>query len=161
MHIKLNRALVVLGGAAALAAPATAVAKQDGKGHGPDRAAVKAPKAPKTKMKTVVLKGLVASVDGTNVTVTVKHSNSHGRALRDQDVLLDLSAARVSVRDANADGERNVSDVAAGDRVVAQVKIPRGTAFDAAQALATRRFVDVGPKPVEPEDDESGETDES
>jgi hypothetical protein len=67
----------------------------------------------------------------------------------------------VSVRDANADGERNVSDVAAGDRVVAQVKIPRGTAFDAAQALATRRFVDVGPKPVEPEDDESGETDES
>ena len=157
MHLKFNRTLVVLGTAAALAAPAVATAKQDGKGkgHGPDRAAVKGPKKPKTK--TVILKGLVASVADNVVTVDVKHGNSIGRRLKDSQLMLDVEDAKLKVRDTNGDGQRNVSDVAAGDRFRAQVRIPRGSSIDPAVALVTRKFIDVGP----PEADDSDDSTES
>ena len=149
MQQKLTRTLVVLGTAAALAAPAAAVAKQGGKGkgHGPDRTAVKGPKA-----KTVIIKGLVASVDGSLVTVDVRRGNSRGRKYAGQQLVLDLAAARVSVRDVNGDGARDAADIAAGDRFVAQVKVPRGSTIDPEAAVAARRFVDAGPVPA-PEPD--------
>ena len=158
MQQKLTRTLVVLGTAAALAVPAAALAKQggngNGKGHGPDRAAVKGPKA-----RTVIFKGLVASVDGSLVTVDVKRGNSRGRKFAGQQLVLDLADARVSVRDVNGDGTRDAGDIAAGDRFVAQVKVPRGTAIDPESAIATRRFVDAGPVP--PPDPDEGDEPES
>ena len=145
MHSKLNRTLVVLGSAAALALPAAAAAHQGGRdaapagshGHGP-------------KFRTVEVKGLVSAVDADQkvVTVAVKGGNSRGRKLRGQDVQLDVSAARISVHDVNHDGSRNLADVAANDRVVAQIRVPRGSTLDPSSPIATRRLVDRGPKPA-------------
>ena len=146
-----KRTLVVLGSAAALAAPAAATAKQaaGGKVKGPDRAATKGP-----KFSTVVLKGSVAAVDGSTVTVAVLKGNSRGRRHVGQELLLDLTSARISVADVNADGARDVADVAAGDRFVAQLRVPRGAAIDPATALVTRRFVDQGPPELDDDEDE-------
>ena len=138
MHLNLTRALVVLGSAAALAAPAAAGAKQGGKGERPERHAAKGP-----KFKTLILKGTVASVDGSAVTVDVTNGNSRGRRLIGQHVL-DVTNARISVRDVNGDGARDAADVVAGDRFVAQVRVARGSEVDPAAALVTRRFVDKG-----------------
>ena len=154
MHLNLKRTLVVLGTAAALAAPAAATAKQGNKGERPDKSGAKAPKGP--KFKTVIFKGDVVSVDGSNVTVLVKKGNSRGRAYATQQLVLDLTSARVSVSDVNGDGVRDVLDVVAGDRFVAQVRVPRGATLDTATALVTRRFVDTGA----PEADEDGDEDE-
>ena len=153
MNPNFKRALVVLGSAAALAAPMAATAKPggNGNGHGPKPAATKGP-----KFSTVIVKGSVASVGGSVVTVDVAKGNSRGRAYATQQLQLDLTDARVSVADVNADGARDVADVAAGDRFVAQVRVPRGATVDPAAALVTRRFVDQGP----PEADEEQETEE-
>lgn len=157
MNPNFKRTLVVLGSAAALAAPAAATAKQgaSGKGKGPDRAATKGP-----KFSTVIFKGTVASVDGSTVTVAVEKGNSRGRTHAGQELVLDLASARISVADLNADGARDVADVAAGDRFVAQVRVPRGVAIDPAAALVARRFVDVGPPEVDDDDAADEETEE-
>ena len=161
MHLNLTRTLVVLGSAAALAAPAAAGAKQSGKGERserPDRQAAKGP-----KFKTVILKGTVASVDGSAVTVAVTKGNSRGRRFAGQQLVLDVTNARISVRDANGDGAHDVADVVADDRFVAQVRVPRGSEVDPAAALVTRRFVDKGVPEAddEPETETETETEES
>ena len=145
---------------AALAAPAAATAKQGNKGERPDKSASKGPKGP--KFKTVIFKGDVVSVDGSNVTVLVRKGNSRGRAYATQQLVLDLTSARVSVADVNGDGARDVLDVVAGDGFVAQVRVPRGETLDPATALVTRRFVDTGAPEVDEDDDEDEqETEES
>ena len=157
MHPKFKRTLVVLGTAAALAAPAAATAKKGAKSERPDRAAAKGP-----KFSTVILKGEVVSVDGSTVTVLVKKGNKRGRAYAEQQLLLDLTSARVSVEeDANGDGALDAGDVTAGDRFVAQVRVPRGSSIDPATAIETRRFVDQGPPEVDEDDGEEQETEES
>lgn len=153
MHLNLKRTLVVLGTAAALAAPAAATAKNGNKGERPDRSTTKGP-----KFNTVIFKGDVVSVDGANVTVLVKKGNSRGRAYATQQLVLDLTSARVSVSDVNGDGARDVLDVVAGDRFVAQVRVPRGEVLDAETALVTRRFVDKGAPEI---DEDEQETEES
>ncbi len=114
-----------------------------GHGHGHGPAALKAPRT-----ANVIVKGTVASVDGSVVTVDVLRADHHGRALRGQQVQLDVAAARVFVRDVNADGTRDLGDVAAGDRVLAQLRVPRGAALDLTQPFAARRLLDVGPAPA-------------
>jgi hypothetical protein len=65
----------------------------------------------------------------------------------------------VTVEDVNGDGAEDALDIAAGDRFVAQVRVPRGTQIDPSAALATRRFVDQGAP--EPDEDGEAETEES
>lgn len=147
--------------AAALLAPVAAQAKGGGdhpSGSGPDNATshrnasahVKGP-----KFRTVIVKGTVTGVDGDVVTVNVTRANHHGRALRNQAVQLDVTDARLKVRDVNGDGNRDVGDVVANDRVVAQVRIPRGSTPDLTTAFPARKLIDVGPKPAP----DSGSTD--
>lgn len=143
-----NRALAALGIAAALAMPGAALAKggHDGKGKGADHGA----KAKKPKTSTYVFKGTVAAVDATTVQVKVSAGNSRGRKYRDQTLTFDVTKAKLKVRDANGDGKRDLTDVAVGDRVVVQAKLPRG-ALDATQTLAARHVLDKGPvKPKDP-----------
>jgi hypothetical protein len=143
MHINLPRIPVTAAALAiALCAPAAAQAKP-GNGHGhPEHA--HAQKAPK---------GEVVSVDGNVVTITVKRSNHHGRAAKGQQVQLDVSAARIRVKDVNGDGSRDVADVAAGDRVLAQVRVPRHAPLNLTQAFTARKLIDVGPVPAKGSDD--------
>jgi hypothetical protein len=128
---------------AALCAPVAAQAHGGENGHGHSQ---RAPRAPKPM--NVIVKGSVVAVDGNVVTVAVTHANHHGRAFVGQQVQLDVSGARVSIEDVNADGSRNLADAAAGDRVVAQLRVDRGVTPDLTQAFATRRLVDVGPAPA-------------
>jgi hypothetical protein len=150
MHINLPRIPVTAAALAiALCAPAATQAKP-GNGHGqPEH--THAQKAP--KMTNVIVKGEVVSVDGNVVTVTVKRSNHHGRAAKGQQVQLDVSAARIRVKDVNGDGSRDAADVAAGDRVLAQIRVPRRAPLDLTQAFTARKLIDVGPVPAKGSDD--------
>jgi hypothetical protein len=119
--------------AAALALPALAAAHggpPSGVGHGRGDAQG----APSVQQRShgrsahevgYVFAGTVKSIDGTTVTVTVRHANHHGHALVGQDVAFDASAARVVVRDLNGDGVRNLADVSVGDRVQVLARLPR------------------------------------
>ena len=150
-----TRALAALGIAAALAMPGAALAKggHDNKGKGADHGA----KAKKPKTSTYVFKGTVAAVDTTTVQVKVAAGNSRGKKYRDQTLTFDVTKAKLKVRDANGDGKRDLTDVAVGDRVVVQAKLPRG-ALDVTQPLAARHVLDQGPvKPKDPPAENEGE----
>ena len=171
MQITPKHTISAVAAIAALCAPAAAYAHGgshgNGLGHGQRNAETQQPQdnqqppdnqqsqdnqqAPDThrgpRWRTVIVAGTVASVDGDVVTVQVRRANRHGRALRNQQVQLDVSSARLRVKDANSDGTRDATDVAAGDRVLAQVRVPRGTTLDLTQPIATRILVDVGPAP--------------
>jgi hypothetical protein len=113
----------------------------------------------------VIIRGTVASVDGNLVTVDVVRGNRRGRALAGRQVQLDLSAGRVIVRDVNADGQRNLADVAGGDRVLAKFRVPRGDAPDLSQPFAARGLIDFGQPPATNDSsdssDPSADTDQS
>ena len=133
--MNLKRTLAALGVAALVAFPAGATAKNSnsgGKANGPERVqddgAGKKPKKP--KVKTYEFKG--------------------------QTLTFDLSKAKVKVADVNNDGKRDLADVAAGDRVNVQAKLPRG-AVDTSAALPARHYVDKGPAPAPKPDDEAKE----
>ena len=166
MQSKFKRPLVALGVVAALALPAAAVGKGPAGGHGKGAEHGQAgkhgkgPKAPKTRALNI--KGTVSAVGDGTVDVLVKHANRHGRALRDQTVTVDVSNARIVVRDVNGDGERDLADVAVGDRVLVQSRIAKGAAPDPAEPIVAKRLVDKGapkppPAPEEPGDDEGGD----
>ena len=173
MQSRYTRPLVALGVAAALALPAGALAKgPDGHGkpvvhgkgaeHGGKAGKHgKRPKGPKTR--ALNLRGTVAAVGDGTVDVLVKSANRHGRALRDQTVTVDVSNARIRVRDVNGDGTRDLADVAVGDRVLVQSRIAKGAAPDPAEPIVAKRLVDKGaPKPPPaPEDPGTGDDDGS
>ena len=159
MKSKTTRSLAVLGTVAALGIPAAAAAKGPG-GHGRKDEQVKT-HGQKQKGRALNLKGTVAAVGDGTVDVLVAHANHHGRALHGKTVTVDVSTARIVVRDVNADGERDLADVAVGDRVLVQSRIAKGATPDTAQPLVAKRLVDKGqraPDP-EPDDDESGDDD--
>ena len=169
MQSRFTRPLVALGVAAALALPAAAVGKgpAGGKGkgaeHGQSGKHSKGPKAPKTRALNI--KGTVSAVGDGTVDVLVKKANHHGRALRDQTVMVDVSNARIVVRDVNDDGKRDLADVAVGDRVLVQSRIAKGAAPDPAQPIVAKRLVDKGapkapPAPEDPGTDDDGGDDE-
>jgi hypothetical protein len=159
--MNLKRNIAALGVAALVACPAGAMAKNgndSGKGHGAKPGAEHG-KSKKPKVSTYEFKGLVAGVTGGSVQVTISGGNSRGRKLKGQTLTFDLSQARVKVADANRDGKRDLADVAAGDRVNVQAKLPRG-GVDAAQPLPARHFVDKGPAPAKPPTDEESKAPE-
>src|SRR5918995_2857974 len=133
----INRWMAVVLGAAVLAVPGTAVAKGDhGTGHGKakqekaehkshkqdkkDKAAKKA-KKPKNFVFRGVYKG-----DGV---VTVVSGNSYVRkgGYVGQDVAFDLSAAKLIVADTDGVPGVTAADVQAGDVVLVQARLPRGS----------------------------------
>ena len=152
MQSRYMRPLVVLGATAALALPAAAVAKGHAGEHG--KGAEHGQKAP--KMRALNVRGEVTAVGDGTVDVLVKGANHHGKALRGQTVTVDVSDARIRVRDVNGDGVRDLADVAVGDRVLVQSRIAKGSQPDPAQPLVAKRMVDKGPRHVEaPSDDDS------
>jgi hypothetical protein len=169
------RPLVALGVAAALALPAGAAAKgraagdfghgakqaQKGKPVKPD-VKVKGPKKPKkAKTRALNVKGTVTAVGEGTVDVLVSGGNRRARELKGQTITVDVSAARIVVRDANGDGTRDLADVAVGDRVVVHARIAKGSSPDPAQPLAAKKVVDKGPKQVEPPEDDDSDDDGS
>jgi acylphosphatase len=153
MHRLLARA--VAGVAAALALPAAALGKGHG-GHGKGAEHGKGADHGKGQQHTraLNLKGTVAAVGDGTIDVLVKGANHHGRALRGQTITVDVSNARIVVRDVNGDGQRDLADVAAGDRVLVQSRIAKGEVPDPAQPLVAKRVVDKGQKKA---DDGSGD----
>jgi hypothetical protein len=167
MQSRLTRPLVTLGVIAAIGIPVADAAAKGHDGHGKKPAAgenhSKGPKKPKKpKMRALNVKGTVAAVGDGTIDVLVKGANHHGKALRGQTVTVDVSNARIVVRDVNGDGERNLADVAAGDRVLVQSRIAKGSAPDPAQPLVAKRVVDKGPPHVDGDDsDDADDSDDS
>ena len=114
-----------------LAAPAVAAAK-----GGPHKDHESKGKGSRTV--SFVLKGTYAG-DST-VAVTKANGPARKAGLVGQTVTLDLATARVVVADVNADGARDLADVAVGDKVVVKVRAPKGAT--AADTLTARQLVD-------------------
>jgi hypothetical protein len=150
--MKPRTTLAVLGAAALVAFPAGAMAKGGHGGPGKaDDADVakpsKAKKPKKPKVDTYEFKGLVTAVGDGTVSVEVKSGNSRGRKFKGQTLIFDVTKAKLHVADVNKDRKRDLADVAVGDRVNVQAKLPRG-GVDASQALPARHVVDKGPVPA-------------
>jgi hypothetical protein len=165
MQPKFTRPLVALGVLAAMALPAAAAAhgKAGKHGHSAEHGQAgkhgnKPDKPTKQRYRALNLKGTVAAVGDGTIDVLVKGANHHGRALRGQTVTVDVSAARIVVRDVNGDGSRDLADVAVGDRVLVQSRIAKGETPDPAQPLVAKRVVDKGQKKPRTEPDGTGET---
>ena len=155
----LKRSLAVLGTAALVAFPAGAMAK-NGNGGGNEKGGkaaeakpgkggksgeAKKPKKPKTS--TYQFRGLVTAVGDGTLKLDVKSGNSRGKKFKGQVLSFDVTKAKIKVADVNEDGKRDLADVAVGDRVQVQAKLPRG-AVDATAALPARHVLDKGPVPV-------------
>jgi hypothetical protein len=127
---KLQRTILAAGAVAALAAPVAVAAP--GKRAPKQRAEYRNPTV------SYVVRGQVDGVEvaAKTVAVTVAKSNRHGRALAGKQLTLDLSAARLVVRDTNGDGSRDLNDVAALDSAKAHVRLPKRLSPEAVQALA-------------------------
>jgi hypothetical protein len=154
--MNLKRSLAVLSAAALVAFPAGAMAKNgtDG-GHGKGGKAAEAkaehkkPKKPKTS--TYQFRGLVTAVGDGTLQVDVKSGNSRGMKFKGQALTFDVTKAKFHVADVDKDGRRDMADVAVGDRVQVQAKLPRG-AVDTTRALPARHVLDKGPvRAPEPE----------
>jgi hypothetical protein len=128
---RFRSSLIVALGVAALAIPAGAIAKQ-GENHG------KAKGHAKTHNVAYVFRGLYAG-EGS---VEVKHGNSRVRkgGFIGETVSFDLSNARIVVKDNNGDGQRNLEDVATGDRVLVKARLPRKD--PGSQPFEAKRLVD-------------------
>ena len=147
----INRWMAVVLGAAVLAVPGTALAKGDhGKAkheksehqkssgkHGKKDKAEKKSKAEKKaqKPKNYVFKGVYKG-DGV---VTVVSGNGRVRkgGYVGQDVTFDLSAAKLIVADTDGVPGVTAADVQAGDVVLVQARLPRGTKAPAPTAAAS------------------------
>jgi hypothetical protein len=151
MQSKFTRPLVALGVVAAMALPTAAVAhgKAGQHGHATEHGQGGKPDKP-IRYRALNVKGTVTSVGDGTIDVLVKGANHHGRALRGQTVTVDVSTARIVVRDVNGDGSRDLADVAVGDRVLVQARIAKGAAPDPTASLVAKRVVDKGQK-VAPE----------
>ena len=137
-----TRALTLLALLAALALPAIAGAKP-GSGNGGDR-----PK--KEKAVSWNLKGQVTAKGENTVTVLVKHSNRHGRALRERSITFDLSKARIVVRDVNGDGKRDLGDVNVGDGAKVQARLAKSRLLAEGEAVPAKRAIFKAPRAEEP-----------
>jgi hypothetical protein len=132
-----------IGAVLALAAtPAAFAAKPDdpgsqGKGGGHSKKGGKA-------VVTYVFKGIYAG----GGSVDVNHGNAHVKKadLVGTTVSFDLDNARILVADANADGSKNLDDVATDDRVVVKARLPRNDAGD--QPYGAKQLVDQSHPPT-------------
>ena len=158
--MNLKRIPLALGLVAALALPTGAVAKKNdvpGKGaeHGSKGKTPKKPKKPKTS--TYLFTGTVTAVGTVTVQVEVKGGNSRARRHVGQTLTFRLDGAKLKVHDANADGKRDMADIAVGDRVAVQAKLPRGD-LDVSAELPARHFLDKGPLKPKADDAEEDQT---
>ena len=156
----INRWMAVALGAVVLAVPGTAVAK-GGHGHGKDDAKShqKAEKQHKSgkhgkkdkaakKGKSYVFKG-VYKADGV-VTVTGGNSRVRKGGYVGQDVTFDLASAKIVAADSDGVAGISAADVKAGDKVLVQARLPRGTKAPVAEAST-----DAEPVAGEPVADEA------
>ena len=134
-----RRIAALLGTGILLAAPAVAGAKPGPKKEKP---------AKPVKVSTYVFKG-VWHADGT---VTVSGGNAKVRkgGFVGQAVAFDVSAAKLRVADTDGDGAVTAADLAEGDKVVVQAKLPRKDPGEA--PFAARKVVDQT-HPIVPADD--------
>lgn len=135
--------------AAALAAPVAAAAKgSHDPGPGQSARAGARPgksgdKAKRNPTVTYVFRGTVVSVDaaaGTAV-VNVTKVNHQRSSARHLTVTFDLTKAQIAVADVNADTRATAADIAAGDRVLVQGRLPLHTP-DLTGIVAARKLVD-------------------
>jgi len=129
----INRWMAVVLGAAVLAVPGTALAKGDhakGKGHEKTHKVERQAKQEKASKKakkpaSYVFKGVYKG-DGV---VTVSSGNSRARkgGYVGQDVTFDLTTAKVVAADTDGVAGVTAADVEAGDLVLVQARLPRGT----------------------------------
>ena len=166
MNSKSTRPLAALAAVAALAVPAAAVAKGPGSGRSADHSQAgqhgqrQDARGHKERTRALNVKGTVAAVGDGTIDVLVNHANHHGRALKGQTLTVDVSDARIVVRDVNGDGSRDLGDVAVGDRVDVHSRIAKGEAPDPAQPLTAKRVVDKGQKKSDDgSDNETGDDD--
>jgi hypothetical protein len=100
----------------------------------------------RARTETFNLRGSVVSADATagTVTVLVKKANHgrRGRALAGQTLTFDVSAARLSLGDANGDGTADLNDVQQGDRVEVRVRLARPLPSTLTQPIAAQRLKD-------------------
>ena len=140
MQTKTNRAPALIAAVVALAFPALALAKNDNAERGNN----------KTKPERAVswiVKGDVTAKGENSVTVMIKRSNHHGRAVRDREVTFDMTNARIVVRDVNGDGARNLGDVNVGDHAKLQARRPKRSALAEGEALPAKRGIFKAPEP--------------
>ena len=132
-------------GAAALLIPSAALAKD------------KPAKSGKSKPATYVFKG----VWHTGGTVTVGHGNARVRkgGFVGQVVGFDLTAAKLSAADTNADGAVDATDLVEGDKVVVKARLPRTE--PGSGPFAATRLVDQTHPAVEEADDAEVEAPET
>ena len=142
---------------AALACPAAADAKRE--------RPAKEPKGGERaeRLHPWNVQGVVTAKGDTTVTVKIRRSSHGTRALRDTEVTFDVSAARLNVRDTNGDGEKNLADVAVGDRGQVKARVPRRRAVDVSQVIPAKLAIFRAPKPAteEPEGDSGEDSDEA
>jgi hypothetical protein len=142
---KTPRRVAALLGVGILFVPAVAAAKPGPKHEKP------------AKLATYVFKGLWHA-DGT-VTVSAGNAKVRKGGFVGETVAFDVAAAKLRVADTNADGSVTVADLAEGDKVVVQAKLPRTDPGEA--PFAARKVVDQthpvasddeveAPAPVEP-----------
>ena len=138
--------IAVIAAVAAVAAPTAAVAKPDHSsgGHGKSQAQAKG----QSKAKNAVFKGAVVSTDTTagSVVVHVLKVNHWSKSFKDTDVTFTVATVKkINVADTNNDGKRDLADVKAGDPVLVQARISKGSP----QPFAARKLIDQAGEAVE------------
>jgi hypothetical protein len=144
-----TRSAIAIVVAGALTAPVAAEAKGT-----PDHGAGQSPrgdvhpgkghdKARRSPTVTYVLKGVVVSVDAATGTAVVKVAtvNHQRRSNVNLTVIFDLTKATIAVADVNSDTAATPADVAVGDRVLVQARLPRRS-FDLTGTVVARKLVD-------------------
>ena len=134
-------------GAAALVLPAAASGHGKGLEKKPGTEIVDGKHKPKKAKKvTFVFKGTFTAPG----TVAVASGNAHVRkgGYVGQSISFDLATARIVGTDTNADQKVDLSDVAAGDKVLVQARVTKGTKYAApaegetAAAIVARKLID-------------------
>ena len=141
-------ATMVVAGALAAPVAAHAAGGRPDNGHGPSStAAVQHGNGRNTAKHnptvTYVFKGTVVSVDAPAGTAVVKVAtvNRHATSTANLTVTFDLTKAKVTVADVNADHATGLPDVTAGDHVLVQARLPRRSP-DLSDTVVARKLVD-------------------
>lgn len=77
------------------------------------------------KLATANLKGVVATNDGTTLTLTVAKASGHLKGCKGQTLSFDVSDTRFFTADNDADGDMDAFDVLVGHAVKVRTKVPR------------------------------------
>lgn len=146
-----KRIIAAVLGAAALAVPTAAVASP-GHGTGDEKHAADHAVNDRAKGKARNVKKVTFVFRGTFIapgTVTVATGNAHVRkgGFIGKAVAFDLSKAKIVVADTNGDQSADLTDVKAGDQVLVQARLSKGTEYAApadgenAAAIGARQLV--------------------